>query len=146
MSIFNRNLWRACEVEKGKWQGVVKINSAARKRIRQEKGLAFLAQIRAEIAHKFAPEILAEVEAPAYFDEKESERIKKQNATLNAFIENHNGEGIAPKRFKSANRRKTDFKAKGSLPHFYTVGADDAGADLSAANSVGYAMLANATE
>ena len=73
---------------------------------------ALHAEIRAEIAHKIAPEIMADVEVPAY-------------------------------RHKSANRRKTDSGRAGSLPHFYAMGANDAGADLSAANNVGFAILAN---
>ena len=113
----HRSVWRAREVASRKFERdlePVKFNGNARRRIYAWK-MAMLQAIHAEVAHKRTPEIMAEVEVPAF-------------------------------RFKSASKRKTDGKLKGNLPHFYTMGAEDSGADLSAANSVGYAMLANATE
>ena len=113
----HRNAWRAREVALKHFErdiAPVKFNGNARRRIYAWK-MAMLQAIHKEVDHKRTPEIMAEVEVPAF-------------------------------RHKSANRRKTDGRMGAGLPHFYTMGADDAGADLSASNNVGFAMLANAAE
>ena len=113
----HRSEWRARQVAFARLEkslSPVKFNGNARRRIYGWK-MTLLEKIRAEVAHKIAPEILAEVEIPAF-------------------------------RFKSASKRKTDGKLKGNIPHFYTMGGADSGADLSAANSVGHAMLAPAMD